>query len=75
MLKNNFAESLQQEYRYDRAILLWSRPIVLATTTLLLLPNKEWSWVLPSVAKILQNPVNIVTILLFIVLVTHTLIQ
>ena len=30
--------------------MLWSRPIVLATT----LPNKEGSWVL---AKILQNPV------------------
>ena len=26
---------------YDRAVLLWSRPIVLATT----LPNKEGSWV------------------------------
>ena len=41
---------------YDRAVLLWSRPIVLATT----LPNKEGSWVLGlqgSVAKILQNPV------------------
>ena len=25
---------------YDRAVLLWSRPIVLATT----LPNKEGSW-------------------------------
>ena len=42
---------------YDRAVLLWSRPIVLATT----LPNKEGSWVLGlqgSVAKILQNPVQ-----------------
>ena len=42
---------------YDRAVLLWSRPIVLATT----LPNKEGSWVLGlqgSVAKILQNPVE-----------------
>ena len=41
---------------YDRAVLLWSRSIVLATT----LPNKEGSWVLGlqgSVAKILQNPV------------------
>ena len=41
---------------YDRALLLWSRSIVLATT----LPNKEGSWVLGlqgSVAKILQNPV------------------
>ena len=41
---------------YDRAVLLWSRPIVLATT----LPNKEGSGVLGlqrSVAKILQNPV------------------
>ena len=39
---------------YDRAVFLWSRPIVLATT----LPNKEGSWVLGlegSVAKILQN--------------------
>ena len=42
---------------YDRAVLLWSRPIVLATT----LPNKEGYWVLGlqgSVAKILQNPVS-----------------
>ena len=41
---------------YDRAVLPWSRPSVLATT----LPNKEGSWVLGlqgSVAKILQNPV------------------
>ena len=41
---------------YDRAVLLWFRPIVLATT----LPNKEGSWVLGlqgSVANILQNPV------------------
>ena len=38
-------------------VLLWSRPIVLATT----LPNKEGSGVLGlqgSVAKILQNPVQ-----------------
>ena len=44
---------------YYRAVLLWSRPIVLATT----LPNKEGSWVLGlhgSVAKILQNPVCLV---------------
>ena len=42
---------------YDRAVLLWSMPIVLATA----LPNKEGSWVLGlqgSVAKILQNPVQ-----------------
>ena len=39
---------------YDRAVLLCSRPIVLATT----LPNKEeGSRVLGPVAKILQNPV------------------
>ena len=39
-----FVESLQQECSkpaYDRAVLLWSRSIVLATT----LPNKEGSWV------------------------------
>ena len=41
---------------YDRAVLLWSRSSVLATT----LPNKKGSWVLGlqgSVAKIMQNPV------------------
>ena len=40
---------------YDRAVLLWSRPIVLATT----LPNKEGSWVLGlqgSVAKDSAKP-------------------
>ena len=37
----------------DRAVLLWSRSIVLATT----LPNKEGSWVLGLQAKILQNHV------------------
>ena len=39
---------------YDRAVLVWSRPIVLVT----ILPNKEGSWVLGlqgSVAKILQT--------------------
>ena len=57
---------------YDRAVLLWSRPIVLATT----LPNKEGSGVLGlqgSVAKILQNPVLLLNLVLtdLILIVFH----
>ena len=39
---------------YDKAVLLWSR---LLPTTLLFLPNKEWSWV-SGLQALLQNPVS-----------------